>query len=74
MIKIDKHIPLPTRAGQTVRAEKYAVLRQLEVGDSFAVPIGKAALAAHARRVAKETGHKFVVRSEQQGSRVWRKA
>jgi len=74
MIQIDKHIPIPTRAGQTVRPDKYAVLYQLVPGDSFAVPIGKAAMAAHARRVAKETGYKFVVRSEQQGSRVWRKA
>jgi hypothetical protein len=50
------------------------VLRQLEVGDSFAVPIGRAALAAHARRVAKETGRKFIVRDEEGNSRVWRKA
>jgi len=73
MIKIDKHVPMPTRA-KKVRVEKYAVLRQLEVGDSFAVPIGKAALSAHARRVAKETGRKFIVRDEEGNSRVWRKA
>jgi hypothetical protein len=73
MIKIDKDVPLPTRA-KKARTEKYAVLRQLEVGDSFAVPIGRAALAAHARRVAKETGRKFIVRDEEGNSRVWRKA
>lgn len=73
MIKIDKDVPMPARA-KSARAEKYAVLRQLEVGDSFAVPIGRAALAAHARRVAKETGRKFIVRDEEGNSRVWRKA
>ena len=73
MIKIDKDVPMPARA-KNARTEKYAVLYQLVPGDSFAVPIGKAALAAHARRVAKETGRKFVVRAEEQNSRVWRKA
>jgi len=73
MIKIDKDVPMPART-KSARTEKYAVLRQLEVGDSFAVPIGRAALAAHARRVAKETGRKFIVRDEEGNSRVWRKA
>jgi hypothetical protein len=73
MIKIDKDVPMPART-KNARTEKYAVLRQLEVGDSFAVPIGRAALAAHARRVAKETGRKFIVRDEEGNSRVWRKA
>lgn len=73
-IKIEKNIPMPTRAASKPRAEKYAILRQLEVGDSFAVSIKAPALANHARRVAKDTGRKFVVRPEGEGSRVWRKA
>lgn len=73
-IKIEKNIPMPTRAASKPRAEKYAILRQLEVGDSFAVPIKVPALYNHARRVAKDTGRKFVVRPEGEGSRVWRKA
>jgi len=71
-IKIEKGIPLPTTA-RTPRAEKYP-LRQLEVGDSFVAPVGQAALSAHARRVAKDTGYKFVVRHAEGGARVWRKA
>lgn len=73
-IKIDKNIPLPTRAANKPRAEKYPELRQLEVGDSFVAPIGVPALASHARRVAKDMGRKFVVRAEDKGARVWRKA
>jgi len=73
-IKIEKNIPMPTRAA------KYPELRQLEVGDSFMVPIGASALANHARRVTKDTGRKFLVRTvvaqagAERGARVWRKA
>ena len=73
-IKIEKNIPMPTRATYKPRTEKYPELRQLEVGDSFAVPIKVPALYNHARRVAKDTGRKFIVRPEGEGSRVWRKA
>ena len=73
-IKIEKNIPMPTRAASKPRAEKYPELRQLEVGDSFMVLISTAALSNHARRVAKDTGRKFLVRPEGEGSRVWRKA
>jgi hypothetical protein len=80
MIKIEKNIPMPIRAVNKPRAEKYPELRQLEVGDSFMVPVGASALANHTRRVAKDTGCKFVVRSvfseagADIGARVWRKA
>lgn len=73
MIKIEKNIPMPTRAVHKPRDEKYPELRQLEVGDSFIAPVGVAALSNHTRRVAKDTGRKFIVRSEGDGSRVWRK-
>ena len=76
IIVITKNIPLPTRAAYKSRTkvEKYPELRQLEVGDSFAVPIKPAALSTHARRVGKEIGQKFIVRPEGTGARVWRKA
>ena len=73
-IQIEKNIPIPSRAVNKPRAEKYSELRILEVGDSFMVPIGAPALWNHARRVSKDTGRKFVVRPEGKGSRVWRKA
>ena len=73
-IKIEKNIPMPTRAASKPRAEKYPELRQLEVGDSFMVPISAAALSNHTRRVAKDIGCKFVVRPVPGGTRVWRKA
>ena len=69
-IVIDKHIPLPQRK-KSERAEKYPI-RALEVGHSFYAPIKPAGLATHARRIAKETATKFVVRAEGEGSRVWR--
>ena len=79
-IYIDKNIPMPKRAPYARRAEKYPELRQLEVGDSFMVPITDTALRTHTRRVTKEIGSKFVVRSvvndvgDTIGSRVWRKS
>ena len=80
-IIIEKNIPMPKRAPVARRrVEKYPELRQLEVGDSFMVPIADTTLRVHTRRVTKETGSKFVVRSvvndagDVIGSRVWRKA
>ena len=80
-INIEKNIPMPKRAPiARRRVEKYPELRQLEVGDSFMVPIADTTLRMHTRRVTKETGSKFVVRSAVNdagdviGSRVWRKS
>lgn len=79
-IQIDKNIPMPARAVNKPRVEKYSEMRALEVGDSFMVPIGAPALWNHARRIGKDTGRKFVVRpvlddsGASIGSRVWRKA
>lgn len=80
-INIEKNIPMPKRAPVARRrVEKYPELRQLEVGDSFMVPIADTTLRMHTRRVTKETGCKFVVRSvvndagDVIGSRVWRKS
>jgi len=80
-INIEKNIPMPKRAPFVRRrVEKYPELRQLEVGDSFMVPIADTTLRMHTRRVTKETDSKFVVRSvvndagDVIGSRVWRKS
>jgi hypothetical protein len=80
-INIEKNIPMPKRAPVARRrVEKYPELRQLKVGDSFMVPIADTTLRMHTRRVTKETGCKFVVRSvvndagDVIGSRVWRKS
>jgi len=80
-INIEKNIPMPKRAPFVRRrVEKYPELRQLEVGDSFMVPIADTTLRVHTRRVTKEIGSKFVVRSvvndagDVIGSRVWRKS
>ena len=80
-INIEKNIPMPKRAPFVRRrVEKYPELRQLEVGDSFMVPIADTTLRVHTRRVTKETGSKFVVRfvvndaGDTIGSRVWRKS
>lgn len=80
-IIIEKNIPMPKRAPiARRRVEKYPELRQLEVGDSFMVPIVDTTLRMHTRRVTKEIGSKFVVRSvvndagDVIGSRVWRKS
>ena len=79
-IKIEKNIPMPTRAASKPRAEKYHErVAHFELAQ-FRVPIGAAALANHARRVAKDTGRKFLVRTvvdsagAERGARVWRKA
>lgn len=71
-IQIEKGIPLPTRSN-SARGEKYP-LSKLNVGESFVAPVKQQALAAHARRVAKDLKRKFVVRPEGEGARVWRKA
>ena len=70
MIEIRNDVPLPTRA--TKIEPKYPIA-ELEVGESFWVPITKASLYSHALRVSKATERKFIVRAEAEGSRVWRK-
>ena len=71
MIEIRNDVPFPTRA---VKVEPKYPIAELEVGESFWVPIAKASLYSHALRVSKATERKFVVRAEAEGSRVWRKA
>ncbi len=72
-IVIEKNIPLPTRNTRRP-SDKYAILRDMEVGDSIVVDVKPGAINAHTRRVAKETSSKFVIRPEGDGARVWRKS
>jgi len=72
MIKIDDNIPYPTTAPG---ARKYR-LRDLEIGQSFAVDVKAALLSKAAWAFGKYHGRKFVVRSvEENGkkmARCWR--
>ena len=70
-MKIDKNVPLPKRKTSQL-AEKYPVLRSLEVGDSVLFEISPASVAVHTRRIGKELGQKFMVRDTPEGTRVWR--
>ena len=71
-IEIRNDIPLPVRARKD-RTPKYPIA-ELNVGQSFWVKLTKASLYAHALKVAKATGRKFVVREDGEGARIWRKA
>ena len=74
IIEIRNDIPLPDRArkDRAPKGPKYPVA-ELNVGQSFWVKLTKASLYAHALKVAKTTGRKFVVREDGEGARVWRK-
>jgi hypothetical protein len=72
-ITIEKNIPLPAR-NMRGPSDKYAILRDMEVGDSIVVDVKPAAIATHYRAVANELNRKFVSRPEGEGARVWRKA
>lgn len=77
-ITIEKNIPMPTRGVRTA-GNKYPI-DQLQPDESFFAPIGAPTLGNHARRVAKATGRKFIVRpvtdaaGVKTGSRIWRKS
>ena len=75
IIEIRNDIPLPARArkDRAPKGPKYPVA-ELNVGQSFWVKLTKASLYAHALKVAKATGRKFVVREDGEGARIWRKA
>lgn len=69
-IKIEDHIPLPTRVGG--RSSIYSqAMGAMDVGDSFLMPGVK---SAHAIYKAKENhpGKKFACRPVSAGMRVWR--
>jgi len=70
---IEKDIPIPASRKPGRSADKYAILMDMEVGDSVLVTGVKAASVAHqARFIGKDTGYKFTVRPVEGGVRVWR--
>ena len=84
MFTIEKGIPAPVRGSAT-----NFPLTQMEIGDSFLVPVDfadqspeavtlakrkVASLAAARQGVTKTTGSKFAVRRLENGVRVWRTA
>lgn len=76
MLKIDKSVPL--EANQSSSAGKYP-LREMEVGDSFLLPlvdgsvaVTRSRVSGRAAQVGKDLGRKFVTRVVEGGVRVWR--
>lgn len=70
MIKIDKGIPAPTARSGGPNA-RYP-WNDLEVGDSFLMPVGKKFPCGSAVHYQKRTGAKIVRRTTPEGIRVWR--
>lgn len=72
MYAIDNNIPPP--ANKMGRPAVYP-LRNLEVGQSFFVPLGdRKTISVCASRYAKASGKTFTVRQVQGGVRCWRTA
>lgn len=77
--RIDKDIPIPLAGSRNGRDVKYP-LRQLEIGDSFAIEGSgrevSGRLSAHIAHVSKKTGFKFTRRSVIEDGvkkiRIWR--
>jgi hypothetical protein len=71
VIKIDKNVPIPANAGPT----KIYPFTELEIGDSFAVPLnqrGSARQGMH-REHRKGNGKRFVSRAiDNKTCRFWR--
>lgn len=78
MYEIQKGLPVPkpNRGGPgTGRPAKYP-FRQMEVGDSFLIPLRPngdyMGLGTTVSYATKQTGFKFTTRREPTGTRVWR--
>ena len=70
---IEKNIPIPANRKPGRSADKYAILMDMEVGDSVLVTGVKVASVVHqARVIGKDTGYKFTGRPVEGGVRVWR--
>lgn len=64
-IKIEKGVPMPSREKHGYRA----VLKQMEVGDSFEAPLDD---DPYIRQSAGRLGMRIAVRTERGVSRFWR--
>lgn len=68
MFEIDKNLPLPKE-----RVRGNYPYKEMEVGDSFHVPLGKMQVILNANyRASKQLGWKFIARKDDKGVRVWR--
>jgi hypothetical protein len=75
MYKIEKSIPIPTLSTRRLRSPITATLRQLEVGDSFVVPVNKKdkAFSGHLHGYSRRAGVRITVRRiDDNYIRVWR--
>jgi uncharacterized protein (DUF2249 family) len=71
MYKIEKGIPMPTKAQSPITKALHA----LEVGDSFLVTGKKSTqIATYIRKVKRSTNRKFAWRAVENGIRIWRTA
>lgn len=75
-MQIEKGVPIPENRGvgnNPKQPSKYP-WQQLEVGDSFAAEVEPDVLRASAYKRGRKYGERYVVRSEDGGSRCWRVA
>ena len=80
-ILIETGVPLPAPNGRTLAygSSRNVPFEQLEVGQSFVVPVARFAptvVAAWACRIGARRGRRFATRWDQEtlGTRVWRVA
>ena len=71
--KIEKGIPVPPPKRE-LRSGVYAVLRSLDVGDSFVARGKQDSVRGMACMAGKKYGRKFATRVVEGGVRVWRVA
>ena len=72
MIKIDKHIPLPSEGDLITQA-----LRSMDVGDSFLlgdITVSKKTMLYRKINAVSDSGKRFTTRTGVDGVRVWRTA
>ena len=69
-MQIEKNIPLP---GDKLPHAKYP-WDEMEVGDSFFANAEPSSLRSCARYQAGKKGHRYTIRKEGEGTRVWRTA
>ena len=66
-MEIEKGVPIPENSGN----KKYP-WKELEVGDSFFTSESAQTVAGSASHASKRTNRKFICRSVDGGTRVWR--
>ena len=69
-LKIESKVPLPLANG-TSGAAKYPFAK-LKIGQSFWAPVDSMKLSKASQHWRRNLGHRYTVRAEENGSRVWR--